>query len=101
MVRVRTISLRDAIGFQRGFRFLDNRCKGDINPFRTAVPFWGQTTQILSSLSPKRGCGSKGVKVEHRTYFWVALDHLLPKHAFFGVESLSVLEKSSAEKRPH
>ena len=24
------------------------------NPFRTAVPFWGQTSQILSNLSPKR-----------------------------------------------
>ena len=32
-----------------------------INPFRTAVPFWGQTTKILSSLSPKRDCGSKRV----------------------------------------
>ena len=28
--------------------------------FRTAVPFWGQTTWNLSSLSPKRDCGSKG-----------------------------------------
>ena len=28
----------------------------------TAVPFWGQTTQISSSLSPKRDCGPKGVK---------------------------------------
>ena len=36
--------------------------------FRTTVPFWGQTTQISSSLSPKRDCGSKGVKVEQRTY---------------------------------
>ena len=32
-----------------------------INPFRTAVPFWGQTSQIFSSLSPKRDCGFKGV----------------------------------------
>ena len=32
-----------------------------LNPFRTAVPFWGQTTQILSSLPPKRDCGSKRV----------------------------------------
>ena len=31
--------------------------------FRTAVPFWGQTTQISSSLYPKRDCGSKGVKI--------------------------------------
>ena len=30
--------------------------------FRTAVPFWGQTSLISSSLSPKRDCGSKGVK---------------------------------------
>ena len=32
---------------------------GRVNPFRTAVPFWGQTSQISSSLSPKRDCGSK------------------------------------------
>ena len=32
-----------------------------VNPFRTAVPLWGQTTQISSSLSPKRDCGSKRV----------------------------------------
>ena len=32
------------------------------NPFRTAVPFLGQTSQNSSSLSPKRDCGSKGVK---------------------------------------
>ena len=30
----------------------------NINPFRTAVPFWGQTSQIPSSLSPKRDCGA-------------------------------------------
>ena len=29
--------------------------------FRTAVPFWGQTTLISSSLFLKRDCGSKGV----------------------------------------
>ena len=28
-----------------------------LNRFRTAVPFWGQTTPIPSSLSPKRDCG--------------------------------------------
>ena len=30
-----------------------------LKPFRTvrsAVPFWGQTTQIVSKLSPKRNC---------------------------------------------
>ena len=30
-----------------------------INPFRTAVPFWGQASQILSNLSPNRDCGPK------------------------------------------
>ena len=33
-----------------------------LNPFRTAVPFWGQTSQISSIFVPKRDCGSKGVK---------------------------------------
>ena len=30
-----------------------------LNPFRTAVPFRGQTDWNLSRLSPKRDCGSK------------------------------------------
>ena len=34
-----------------------------INPFRTAVPFWGQSSQFISSLSPKRDCGPKRVKI--------------------------------------
>ena len=34
-----------------------------VNPFRTAVPFWGQPTQILSKLSPKRDCSSERVKI--------------------------------------
>ena len=41
------------------------------NPFRTAVPFWGQTPQISSRLPPKRDSGSKGVHVKnkhHRFY---------------------------------
>ena len=43
------------------------------NPFSTAVPTWGQTTQILSgSSSPKRDCSSigwliRGEKVGNRT----------------------------------
>ena len=36
-----------------------------VNPFRMAVPFWGQTTLNLTGLSPKKGdFGSKGVKVK-------------------------------------
>ena len=30
-----------------------------LSPLRTAVPFWGKTTQISSGLSPKRDCGPK------------------------------------------
>ena len=35
-------------------------------PFRTAVLFWGQTSQIISALSPKRDCSPK--RVEHRLF---------------------------------
>ena len=37
-----------------------------LNPFSTALPMWGQSTQFLGSLSPKRGCGSKRVKLTTR-----------------------------------
>ena len=33
------------------------------NPFRTAVPFWGQTTKNLTGLSPKRDCSPKRVNI--------------------------------------
>ena len=33
-----------------------------VNPFRTAVPFRGQTTQTISDSSPKRDCGPNRVK---------------------------------------
>ena len=33
------------------------------NPFKTAIPFWGQTILNLSSLSPKRDCGPEMVKL--------------------------------------
>ena len=35
-----------------------------VKPFRTAVPFWGQTTQSSSSLSPKWDFGPRRVKSE-------------------------------------
>ena len=35
-----------------------------LNPYSTAVPFWGQTTWNLTGLSPKRDCGSKRVKLQ-------------------------------------
>ena len=36
-------------------------CRPDYNHLRTSVPFRGQTSQIVSSLPPKRDCGSKRV----------------------------------------
>ena len=33
------------------------------NPFRTAVPLWGQSSHFISNLSPKRDCGSKRVNI--------------------------------------
>ena len=34
----------------------------DLEPYRTAVRFWGQTSQIPSSLSQKRDCSPRRVK---------------------------------------
>ena len=36
-------------------------------PFGTAVPFWGQTTQFSSRLSPKRDCGPESSIVPRPT----------------------------------
>ena len=41
-----------------------------LNPFITAVPFWGQTTWNLSGFPPKRSCGSKRVKGVDITFYW-------------------------------
>ena len=40
-----------------------------LNPFRTAVSFWGQSIQKSSSLSPNRDCGSKRVLLEPQSRF--------------------------------
>ena len=39
-----------------------------LTPFRTAVPFWGQTIQSPTSLSPHRDCGYKGVNITAMYY---------------------------------
>ena len=41
-----------------GGKFLDD---SEVNNFRTAVPFWGQSTQIPSIWFPKRACSTQGV----------------------------------------
>ena len=41
-----------------------------INPFRTAVPFWGQVSQTPSKLSPQRDCGPRRLnRPDHRGKF--------------------------------
>ena len=45
--------------FQRDISIAVDLVGHPINPFRTAVPFWGQATWNLTDLSPKRGCGSE------------------------------------------
>ena len=42
--------------------------KNGLTPFRSAVPFWGQTTWNLTGLSPKRDCDPKRVKVRNTTH---------------------------------
>ena len=58
-------------------------------PFRTAVPFWGQPSQILSNFSPKRDCGSKGVKVERRGASPIT-NHQRPMNTSDGSLSLKI-----------
>ena len=45
-----------------------NRTRQQFNPFRTAVPIWGQTSLIPSDMSPKRDWGPKRVNI---LLFWV------------------------------
>ena len=47
---------RKSTFFYRRLRYLV-----PVNPSRTAVLLWGQSSQIISNLSPKRDCGSKRV----------------------------------------
>ena len=51
-------SLQDKTNSKADFAMAIRVC---LNPFRTEVPFWGHTIQILSSLSPKRDCSLKGL----------------------------------------
>ena len=63
----------------------DSLSWGALNPFRTAVPFLGQTSQNSSSLSPKRDCGSKGV---NSGYIPTTAVQVLPK-ALHGATQLA------------
>ena len=64
------------------------RCICRSNPSRTAAPFWGQTAQRLSSLSPKRDCGSKtGFKVNPSS-----------RHCFFFVLFVGIVRVRAREQ---
>ena len=41
----------------------------EVIPSETAVPFWGQTSQIPSTLSPKRDCSPKRVYGDSSPFF--------------------------------
>ena len=52
---------------RRKHLFTTGERKEAFNPFRTAVPLWGQTTRNLTSLFPKRNCCTKRIKRAKRT----------------------------------
>ena len=51
--------------------------KNTLNRFRTAVPFWGQSTQILSSLSPLRDCSPNRGKAPSNSESYISLELIL------------------------
>ena len=53
-------------GMPFGFHAVSRYLPTVVNPFRTAraaVLFWAQSTQILSSLPPERGCSANMVDI--------------------------------------
>ena len=68
------------LGLRHAF-FLKTNALFAFNPFRTAVSIWGQTTQTSSSLSPKRDCGSKGVKACLGFYLVYYVPYGVMRHA--------------------
>ena len=60
-----------------------------INPFRTAVPLWGQITWNLSGLSPKRDCGSKRVNSTPPTFLETSHYLKIEWHHVSGVKKRS------------
>ena len=64
------------------------------NPFRTAVPFWEQTTQIISSLAPKQDCSPKRVTtktiVEKRSHHSTQRSVLKNRDTFYTNYSIQM-----------
>ena len=69
-------------------------------PLRTAVSFWGQTTQIPSSLSPKQNCDAKRAKKKRSTsgdnthYHERLLGFFHKTKTFFPIKHFVVIHRS-------
>ena len=62
-----------------------------INPFRTAVPFWGQTTQISSNLSPNGTAVLKGLRP--RWHAQVPSDSCISYSLLVKIDNTSIKKK--------
>ena len=68
-----------------------------LDPFRTAVPFWGQTTWKLRGLSPIRDCGSKRVNQRKPNVFVSITENQSREWARRRLE----VDASAANRRGH
>ena len=95
---------------QRELSNIKQRCNKDLNPFRTPVPFWGQTTYNLSILSPHTwDCGAKSVNevslflfcqyyvrlVYLLTYWRKPINRILVPHTARAVFLVIILDKKN------
>ena len=62
---------------QRCYPVEKGRAGSAIDPFRTAVPLWGQSIQFLSSVSPKRDCSPINKRVNRHIPGTCTCGHML------------------------
>ena len=67
----------------------------DFNPFRAAVPLWGQTTQKLAGLSPRRGCGPKRFNASSTSFIFVRWSNAKP------TADMVLLQKQKQKRRTY
>ena len=67
-----------------------SRGKYFLNPSRTAVPFWGQSTWNVSGLSPKRDCGSKKEELPNKAFLITARIYICGLQSRVGDALLSI-----------
>ena len=71
---------------------------GLIIPSRTVVLFWGQTSLILTILSPKRDCGPKRVNL-NSSHTWYNTDSTVPLPSPAGEVEWNAVKKHTAEQK--